>query len=256
MSSQIFISRPAAKSAPAFPIISADFIVLRNALRLRLRLVESDTSALSQDSKQPLWNSPVPDLLSISLGNGKAVLLPPEEVLLASIYSAASHFENGVGIVAGFDSKLVLYSVPPDVFELSHTVQQKEYVLQPLTDEEIAVLKCLRRWYRNDDSLGWQGMKVTRGGSKSMWPLFLKATVFGGLDNVVDIAVNDVTGLSIRTFTTEGRAITWRIENGCHHIVELIARGSRVPSHYELDMNNDVVMTDAEDWDDRFVLRA
>ena len=37
-------------------------------------------------------------------------------------------------------------------------------------------------------------------------------------------------------------------DDGCRHIVERIARGDG-----ELDMDNDVIMADAEDEDDRFV---
>ena len=255
MSLQIFISRPIVKSAYASPILHADFIVLRNALRLRLRTVESDPSALSQGSKQPLWDSPVPDLLSISLGDGKMALLPPEEIMLASIYGAASHFKNGVKIVAVFGNKLVLYSIPPDVFRLSHREQEKDCVLRPLTDEEIAVAERLRGWLGNGGLPSWLGMKDTRGGLMSVWPLLLKGTVFGELDNIVNIVVNDVITLSVRTCKIEDRAITWQIDHGCRNIFRRIARGDCAFSHCELDMDNDVIMTDAEDGDDRFVPR-
>ena len=86
--------------------------------------------------------------------------------------------------------------------------------------------------------------------------LLLSGTAFGGLDNVVDITVNDVIGQSVLTFTIVDRVKTWQIDNGWHHIVERTARSGHVLSHYELDADNDVLMMDAEDGDNRFVPRA
>lgn len=256
MSLQIFFSRPVVESAYASPILHADFVVLRNALKLRVRTIKSDPSALSQGSKQPLWDSPVPDLLSISLGDGNIVLLPPEEVMLASIYTTASHFQNGVKIVAVFGNKRVLYSVPPDVFRLPYREQQKDCVVRPLTDEEIAVLERMRWWPGNGGPPSWLGMEDTRGRLISMLPLFLKGYVFGELGNIVDIVVDDETGVSVRMFTIEDQVITWQIGNGYHHVVGHIARGGRVFNHCEIDTNNDMIMADAEDGDGRFVPRA
>src|SRR5579871_5687027 len=196
MSLQIFISRTATESMYASPTIRADFVVLRNALRLRLRTIESDPFARCQCSKRPLWNTLVPDLLSISLGDGKIVLLPPEEVMVASIYSAASHLKNGVKIAATFDNKLVLYSIPSDVFTLSYREQQKDCLLRPLMDEEIAVAKRLGWWIGNNRHINWLGMEDTRVGLMSVWPLFPKRSVFRGLDNIVDVVINDVTSPS------------------------------------------------------------
>src|SRR6266480_4072527 len=99
MSLQILISRPVAESAYASPNLRTDLIVLRNAMMLRLRTVESDPSAQSHGSKHTLWNSPLPDLLSISLEDGQVAILP---AMLAGIYNAAWHFKNGVKMVAVF----------------------------------------------------------------------------------------------------------------------------------------------------------
>jgi len=216
MSLQILISRPVAESAYASPILRTDLIVLRNAMMLRLRTVESDASAQSHSSKRTLWDSPMSDLLSISLEDGKVVILP---AMLAGIYNAASQFRNGVKMVAVFGNKLVLYSVAPDVFKLSHREQQNDRVLQPLPDDEIAHVERLRWW-------AGSGMEDTRGRPMAVWSVFSEGTFFGGLGNIVHIAVDD----------------------GCCHIVERIARGGR-----ELDMDNDAIMADAEDEDDRFV---
>ena len=214
MSLQILISRPVAESAYASPILRTDLIVLRNAMRLRLRTVESDPSARSHGSKHTLWDSPMPDWLSISLedGNGKVAILPPEEeVMLAGIYNAASHCKNGVKMVAVFGNRLVLYSVAPDAFKLCHREQQNDCVLQPLTDDEIAHVERLRWWAGN-------GMEDTRGRPMAVSTVFFEGTFYG-----------------------------------CRHIVERIARGGLVFDRCELDTDNDVIMTDAEDEDDRFV---
>jgi hypothetical protein len=103
------------------------------------------------------------------------------------------------------------------------------------------------------DSPSRSGMGDTRVGVKSVCPLLLRRTVFGELDNVVDIAVNDIVGLSFRTFTNEGRVITWQIDNECRQLVQCIARSCRMLGQCELDMDNDVIMADAEDGNNWFV---
>lgn len=257
MSLHILISQAVTESAYASPVIHAEFIVLRNVLRLRLRRDESDPSTQSQGFEQPLWDSPVPDLLSISFMGGKmAGFLQPEEVMITSICKAASHFKNGVEIIAVFGSKVVQYLIAPDIFKLSHGEQQKDCVLRPFMDEEIAALKRLTRWPRNDSPRSWMGMGDTRGELMFMWPLFLKRTVFRELYDIVDVAADDVTGLPVWMITIEGQGTIWRMDYGCRHIVKRSAQGHHVFSHCEVDMDNDVVMTDVEDDDNRYVRQS
>jgi len=56
----------------------------------------------------------------------KAMFIPPNDNTVPSLYSAATDISQGVRVVVTYNESIMLYSVPPDVIQLSYMEQKVE----------------------------------------------------------------------------------------------------------------------------------
>ncbi|QDS72832.1 hypothetical protein FKW77_006906 [Venturia effusa] len=150
----------------------------------------------------------------------KIMFVPPVEGAIPRMYASGYNFASGPRIVAAYNDTLVLYSVPSDVFALSRREQNTN---KTMDEAEIAnTAPWLQWWDKNDipnnhpePPSGPEDSDVVRvGPPKSVWPLFVRGQVLGDVEGLVDIAVNEVEGLSVWGFGADGRAGVWRVDNG------------------------------------------
>ncbi|KAF2433452.1 hypothetical protein EJ08DRAFT_79643 [Tothia fuscella] len=165
------------------------------------------------------------------------------------IYAAGADLMNGPRIVAAFEDQLVLYSLPSDVFELSTKEQQSKAT----TAEDLEQASQWLDWWPESDFPSSSSSKPEFDNPKSVWPLLIGGTIIGELSNLVDIAVNDVSGLSIWAFSVDGKASVWQINKGITDQriqYKNIAKDGRVVDVHEIEIDGDVVMMDADtlDW--------
>jgi hypothetical protein len=146
----------------------------------------------------------------------KIMFVPPSEGAIPRIYAAGKDVLSGPRIVAAYDDKLVLYSVPSEVFALS----TKEQRTAPLNDGEIVEASpWLSYWPEDDIPANWPrpiptGSEIVVAGPKAIWPLFIRGQLIGRVEGLVDIAVNEVGGLAIWGFGLDGTARVWKLDNG------------------------------------------
>ena len=147
----------------------------------------------------------------------KIMLCPPDEVsqprveaskLIPRLYAASSELSYGPRIVAVYGDTLVLYCIPPDVFGLSRKEQQVSVNCAVLTGEDVKNAEWLDWWPRDDIPANVPEPPDTQHqGPKPIWPLFIRGTAFGQLNNVVDVAVSGANGLTIWAFALHGTGV-------------------------------------------------
>ena len=183
----------------------------------------------------------------------RVVLVPPGEgCALPVVYGAGVGRAGALRVVAVFGDAVVLFSLPPDVLALSAAEQMRECGLRSLEREDV-VQEWIDWWPEEHCPLDRAAIDDAGGSPKSIWPLFLKGTTIGRLENVVEVAVNDSDELCIWAFALDGRAVAWKIDSGNRSLVKSrVAPDGRILNQYELDADDDVIMTDVHD-DYRFV---
>jgi hypothetical protein len=112
----------------------------------------------------------------------KIKFLPVDEGLIPRIFAAGTDLTNGARIVAAYGDQLVLFSVPPDILNLS----KKEASSEQWKD-----------WWHEAIS-------------GPVWPLSIRGTVLGKADGLVDIAMNQCSGLAVWALALDGQAFIWR----------------------------------------------
>jgi len=184
----------------------------------------------------------------------RVVLVPPGEGRAPpAAYAAGAERGGALRVVAAYGGDVVLFSLPPGVLAVLEAEQRREGGLRRVEDEDGPSEEWLDWWPQEDFPTDRTAIEDAGGGPKSIWPLFLKGTTIGRLENVVEVAVNDSEELCIWAFTLDGSAVAWKIDNGSRNLVKSrAAPDGRILNQYELDADDDVIMKDLHD-DHRFV---
>jgi hypothetical protein len=107
----------------------------------------------------------------------KIMFIPPEHTKAPRLYTSAFDMSWGARIVVAFGDTVFLYSVPPDVCNLSREEQMADsaeiYDLPPFSIEGRT----------SDHWLNWWDEPYTgnRWGSNPVWPIALRGTEIGTL---------------------------------------------------------------------------
>ncbi|CAG5183619.1 uncharacterized protein ALTATR162_LOCUS10671 [Alternaria atra] len=161
----------------------------------------------------------------------KITLVPPEQNMVPRLYSAAADLSQGVRIVVTYGDSLVLYSIPPDVIQLS----QMEQNAKCWDAYNASTNPTLRR--QRDHWLNY-----------SIWPLAIRGTEVGRLAGVCELAIQTQPEILVWAFTHTSKCKTWRLCNYIDPVLvdkSLVCRNGIVHDAFSVNGSGDVIMTDA-----------
>jgi hypothetical protein len=131
----------------------------------------------------------------------KIMLLPPRGGGIASIYNAATDMSWGARIAVAYGDTIVLYSIPPDVLDVSCFEHETQHSLRAFILEREA----------NSHWLDWHDHESLSPDADSIWPLAIRGTEVGKLGGVCELVVQTVPGVSVWAFSKTAQCKSWRL---------------------------------------------
>ncbi|KAH6866878.1 hypothetical protein BKA58DRAFT_430749 [Alternaria rosae] len=177
------------------------------------------------DGYHVLFNDPVNGRLTLGcdapLGGPtkllrKITFTPPEQNAVPRLYSVAADLSQGVRAIVAYGDTLLLYSVPPDVWDEPFPSSQPKQ--------------------RNGED------------SSSIWPLAIGGTEIARLSDVCELAIQTQPEVLIWAFTHTSKCKTWRLHNYVDPVLaekRHVCRNGIIHGASSIDESGDVVMTDA-----------
>ena len=187
------------------------------------------SGALCLGSDAPLGNStrllrkvkfvPPPQTFASSAG---AVESMPNQ------YSPSTNLAWGVKVVAVYGTeKIVLYSVPPDVFADITRLGATAVLSAHVNDEQWCFGEWSKWWPTAPDASPDVASQVdpNQSGNPCFWPVVVPGVLIDSVPNIVEIGIqDDGPSPTIWAFTREGVAHTWRLGDPrrpiTHRVVE------------------------------------
>ncbi|KAJ5335015.1 hypothetical protein N7452_007418 [Penicillium brevicompactum] len=129
---------------------------------------------------------------------------------LPTVFAAASDLTWGIRLVAVYGDRLVLYSVPLDVFDLVRRERERQ-VNGVMGDSDLA-----RDWYADADrcEADLESLDVFRSVAM-MWPFKVYGKEIGTVDDAVELSVQcSEGGVRVWAFGRSGKAEVFDIETG------------------------------------------
>lgn len=144
-----------------------------------------------------------------------------------------------------YGDSIILYSVPPDVLELSYMEQKGNswdiYAAPPFSSQGRAANHWLNWWSEAFSTYRW--------GSNPIWPVAIRGTEVGTLRGVCDLAIQTLPDITIWGFTLDSRCKTWRLRNHADPVTRshrYVCKNGVVHDAYAVDEAGDVIMIDAD----------
>ena len=107
-----------------------------------------------------------------------------------TVYASGSELNWGVRIVAGYGDRLLLFSVPPDIFNDSRITPEGS---NQLWTEELEI---------DEPRIG------------GIWPVRIHGAEFGRVERLVDIAIDSGPGMAVWAFSDLGKVYVFEIDVG------------------------------------------
>ncbi|KAF2759325.1 hypothetical protein EJ05DRAFT_510155 [Pseudovirgaria hyperparasitica] len=144
----------------------------------------------------------------------KIYCLPPKHAAIRKIYTTAYDLTWGARIVVGYDDRIVLYTIPPDIMMLSNLEQSLESDVEGGNasirgadiEGKIRVLRERLSYWPTDFT--------DRGSHTFSWPLYLPGTEIGKVTGLVELAMQSNPRLVIWAFGRDGWTVTWQLGTG------------------------------------------
>jgi hypothetical protein len=175
----------------------------------------------------------------------KVMCVPPSSAQNSTprLYTAAFDMSWGARIVVVFGDTIVLYSVPPDVCNLSRSEQQAEswdvYNAPPFNNEGRTANHWLNWWNEPYPSNRW--------GDNPIWPIAVHGTEIGVLRNVCEISVSTTPDITVWGFTLDAQCKAWQLRNHADDVVRerrFVCGNGMMHEAYTVDEARDVIITD------------
>ncbi|KAF2499318.1 hypothetical protein BU16DRAFT_267375 [Lophium mytilinum] len=175
------------------------------------------------------------------------MLMPPDPDAIPRIYTAAADLTWGARVAVAFGDRIILYSVPPDVFAQECTAGGSDLLAAAAAAHEGKEADHWAHWLGTDEKLRLLHA-YSYPADAALWPIGIKGTVVGSLDGLVDLAIYAEPELTIWAFGADGRAATWQMDAGRRRVVVArnVGRDGLVSAQCEVDVDGDVVMGEAE----------
>ncbi|KAF2683493.1 hypothetical protein K458DRAFT_478370 [Lentithecium fluviatile CBS 122367] len=176
----------------------------------------------------------------------KVMFIPPPSVngQPPRLYTAAFDMSWGARIVVAFGDTIVLYSVPPDICNLSRAEQKAEswdvYNSPPFNDEGRTPDHWLNWWD--------EPCFANRWGDNPIWPIAVRGTEIGTLRTVCELAISTREGITVWGFALDAQCKTWQLRNHADAVIRTrryVCTSGVVHEAYLVDEGRDVIMTDA-----------
>ncbi|CAI7672593.1 unnamed protein product [Penicillium bialowiezense] len=129
---------------------------------------------------------------------------------LPTVFAAASDLTWGLRVVAVYGNRLVLYSVPADVFDLVRRERERQ-INGVMGDSDVA-----RDWYADADrrDADLESLDVFRSAAM-MWPFQVYGKEIGTVEDAVELSVQCAEGgVRVWAFGSSGKAEVYDIDTG------------------------------------------
>jgi hypothetical protein len=152
----------------------------------------------------------------------------PEGMGTPVCYAGASDLSFGVRVVAAFGSgeeqKVWLFSVPSDIFTANQcsTPPSAGTWLNSSSTHEHKNFDWIN-WWPDDGLQEWLNYAqdpVPGILPRSIWPVKIRGQMIGTCNNLVDLAIDSDTHMTIWAFTNCGVATVWKIDDGSSNGIE------------------------------------
>ncbi|KAI9876756.1 MAG: hypothetical protein M1830_005804 [Pleopsidium flavum] len=159
----------------------------------------------------------------------RKIMLVGPEGCVPSVYAAGAELRCGVRAVAGYGDRLILFSIPPDVFRDC----KAENVTDTSSHED--------SWHNYLDD----GNDSKVGSKRALWPFKIRGAEIGRVSNLSDLAIDSSPNFTIWAFSANGEAFLWQIGNGSPQRLKKISilQGGRVAPTRDAD--GDIIMSEA-----------
>ena len=173
----------------------------------------------------------------------KMMLVGPEGKIPQK-YAGGQDLRWGLRIVAGYDDRIFLFCVPPDMLEASSAEHKANRRVTRTNDAPPGSSST-----RKGPNMMWTDYWVQEGeraASSSLWPVRIRGAEVGSAEGLVDVAIDSGFSPTVWAFTRSGMAYAWKIRNGeAGPMKESIAlRDGRVVD--AVDADGDVYMHSSE----------
>lgn len=148
----------------------------------------------------------------------KILFLPPDSnSQLPRIYTSAFDMSWGARVAVAFGEMIMLYSIPPDICNLSRIEQKVEswdmYRTPPFSNEGRMADHWLNWWDEPHPSSRW--------GNHPVWPIAIRGAEIGSLKGVSELAIHTTPDITIWGFTSDFRCKTWQLRNSTEPVPSL-----------------------------------
>lgn len=174
----------------------------------------------------------------------KILLLPPAEKEIPHTYTAAADLSCGARIIAAYGDTIMLYSIPPDVFNLSRLEQKLEswdanvYNLPPFSFGGCTHDHWLNWWEEPNGDFSADRIPF--------WPITIRGTKIDEMHGVCELAVSTQPDIIIWGFSPQGRAKTWQVRKGAkpaHCQYKYVCRSGIVHLSHVVDESGEIATT-------------
>lgn len=108
-----------------------------------------------------------------------------------SVYASGADMRFGVRIVAGYGDHIVLFSIPPDIFDGSKKQDEAQHITSG--NEQ------------NEERMG--------GSTEQQWkPVNIKGCYVGTVSKLIDLAVDSGPNMAVYAFSANGQVVVYQLE--------------------------------------------
>jgi len=159
----------------------------------------------------------------------RKIMMVSPEGCVPSVYAAGAELRWGVRVVAGYKDRVILFSIPPDVFRDS----KAEHTTDTSSHEDT--------WHDYLDASGDREV----GSTRALWPVKIRGAEIGRVSNLSDLAIDSGPDFTVWAFGANGEAFVWQIDDGFPRRIEKISilQDGRVADARDAD--GDIIMSEA-----------
>ena len=163
----------------------------------------------------------------------RKIMLVGPDGCVPSVYAAGAGLQWGVRVVVGYGERVFLFSIPPDIFRDS---QSLDFTDLPLQDDS---------WQLYHDSSLSEDERAEAGTQRSLWPVQIHGSEIGRVRALSDLAIDSSPSLTIWAFSAAGEAFVWEIAGSSPKRTKTIWIGQDGSVDGATDLDGDTIMGDA-----------
>jgi hypothetical protein len=164
--------------------------------------------------------------------------MAPDEGQVARLYTAAADLTWGARVVAVFGDSIYLYTVPPDIFNLS-TLEQKAESWDVYTTAPFSIDSRTQ-----DHCLEWLDTPCVQDtpDRNPVWPIAVRGVEIGSMRGICEITVFTHPDITVWAFNLDAQSKTWQMRHQTEPPEQsrrYICRSGIVHNTYGMDSSGD-----------------